>query len=66
MIDIMKSGRVGAVQVPHSIGQRECEAEVLPLAGGIQHRAEAGRSETWPYADAVGLRGWVSDPCSSC
>ncbi len=35
MIDIMKSGRVGAVQVPHSIGQRECEAEVLPLAADL-------------------------------
>ncbi len=35
MIEIMKTGRVGAIQVPYNIGQRECEAEVLPLAADL-------------------------------
>ena len=35
MVEIMKTGRVGAIQVPYNVGQRECEAEMLPLAADL-------------------------------
>jgi aryl-alcohol dehydrogenase-like predicted oxidoreductase len=32
MMEIMRSGRVDAIQIPYNVGERACEAEVLPLA----------------------------------
>ena len=32
MMEVMKSGRVEAVQVPYSVGEQTCEARLLPLA----------------------------------
>ena len=31
MIRIMKSGRIGAVQIPYNVRERTCEQEILPL-----------------------------------
>lgn len=32
MMEIMRSGRIGAIQIPYNVRERSCEAEVLPLA----------------------------------
>ncbi len=35
MLEIMKSGRVEAIQIPYNVGERECEGRVLPLAADL-------------------------------
>ena len=35
MMELMKSGRIDAVQVPYNVGERTCEAEMLPLAADL-------------------------------
>ncbi len=35
IMEIMKSGRIGAIQVPYNVTERTCEQAVLPLAGEL-------------------------------
>ena len=71
MAQIMKSGRVDAIQVPYNVRQRECEDRVLPLAEelgigvivmeplakGLLVKGLRREPDLSPLADA-GIRTW--------
>src|SRR5919109_1801072 len=58
MMEIMRSGRVDAIQIPCNVRERSCEAEVLPLA----EEREIGVIVMEPLAKGRYVRGLRRQP----